>query len=205
MMAYWIFPLHQSARNINSFCNHYWIISIERLQNVGSRNRYLVRACIPSPPPKLSAWKFVYIQHSQRPENLNHAWGARYQIWDHTCRYLEECAKGRLVLEDQPYVLHPLSAVTWPSPFFFFAPSGIYQKSHINARGFKTEILIVPTANGRIPAIIDRTPTPEGKTREKRVFEGQAIMLYLCQKYDKDYKISFPFDSDKSVPYPLLS
>lgn len=51
--------------------------------------------------------------------------------------------------------------------------------------------------NGRIPAIIDRTPTPEGKTREKRVFEGQAIMLYLCQKYDKDYKISFPFDSDK--------
>ncbi|PMD42845.1 glutathione S-transferase GstA, partial [Hyaloscypha variabilis F] len=51
--------------------------------------------------------------------------------------------------------------------------------------------------NGRIPAIIDKTPPADGKTREKRVFEGQAIMLYLCQKYDTDYKISFPFDSDK--------
>jgi glutathione S-transferase len=57
-------------------------------------------------------------------------------------------------------------------------------------------------ANGRIPAIIDRTPTPEGKSREKRVFEGQAIMLYLCQKYDKDSKISFPFDTEKCVVFP---
>ncbi len=64
-------------------------------------------------------------------------------------------------------------------------------------------MLTAISANGRIPAIIDRTPTPEGKTREKRVFEGQAIMLYLCQKYDKDYKISFPFNSDKS--FSLLS
>lgn len=52
-------------------------------------------------------------------------------------------------------------------------------------------------ANGRIPAIIDRTQGPDGKTKEKRVFEGQAIMLYLCQKYDHEYKISYPFDSDK--------
>jgi glutathione S-transferase len=72
-------------------------------------------------------------------------------------------------------------------------------------RGSGNEDSDILTANGRIPAIIDRTPTPEGKTREKRVFEGQAIMLYLCQKYDKDYKISFPFDSDKFVPFPLLS
>jgi len=55
-------------------------------------------------------------------------------------------------------------------------------------------------ANGRIPAIIDKTPSADGKTREKRVFEGQAIMLYLCQKYDTDHKISFPFDSDRCVP-----
>jgi glutathione S-transferase len=48
--------------------------------------------------------------------------------------------------------------------------------------------------NGRIPAIIDHT---EGK--EKRVFEGMAIMLYLCQKYDVEGKISYPFDSDRYV------
>jgi len=46
--------------------------------------------------------------------------------------------------------------------------------------------------NGRIPAIIDRTG---GK--EKRVFEGQAIMLYLVQKYDTEGRISYPFDTDK--------
>jgi len=51
--------------------------------------------------------------------------------------------------------------------------------------------------NGRIPAIIDRTPTPDGKGREKRVFEGLAIMLYLCQKYDPHYVISYAFDTDR--------
>lgn len=47
-------------------------------------------------------------------------------------------------------------------------------------------------ANGRIPAIVDKT---SGKP--KRVFEGASIQLYLCAKYDKDYKISFPYDSDE--------
>ena len=51
--------------------------------------------------------------------------------------------------------------------------------------------------NGRIPAMIDRTPTPDGKSREKRIFESGAMMLYLCQKYDLDNKISYPYDSDK--------
>jgi glutathione S-transferase len=51
--------------------------------------------------------------------------------------------------------------------------------------------------NGRIPAMIDRTPTPDGKSREKRIFESGAMMLYLCQKYDPDNKISYPYDSDK--------
>jgi hypothetical protein len=46
--------------------------------------------------------------------------------------------------------------------------------------------------NGRIPAIVDKTGG-----RNKRVFEGAAIMLYLCAKYDKDYKISFEYDSDE--------
>lgn len=42
--------------------------------------------------------------------------------------------------------------------------------------------------NGRIPAIVDRTG---GKT--KRVFEGASIQLYLCEKYDKENKISFKY------------
>ncbi|KAI9745865.1 MAG: hypothetical protein M1818_000546 [Claussenomyces sp. TS43310] len=46
--------------------------------------------------------------------------------------------------------------------------------------------------NGRIPAIVDST---DGK--EKSIFEGAAIMLYLCQKYDKEEKISYAFDSDE--------
>lgn len=45
-------------------------------------------------------------------------------------------------------------------------------------------------ANGRIPAIIDKT-----NGASKRVFEGAAIQLYLCAKYDKDLKISFEYDS----------
>lgn len=51
--------------------------------------------------------------------------------------------------------------------------------------------------NGLIPALVDRTPTPDGKTHEKRIFESGAMMLYLCQKYDADNKLSFPYDSDK--------
>ncbi|KAL3419702.1 Disulfide-bond oxidoreductase YfcG 2 [Phlyctema vagabunda] len=51
--------------------------------------------------------------------------------------------------------------------------------------------------NGRIPAIIDRTPPLNEKGRERRVFEGQAILLYLTQRYDPKNTISYPFDSDK--------
>ncbi|KAI9816620.1 MAG: hypothetical protein M1827_001753 [Pycnora praestabilis] len=51
--------------------------------------------------------------------------------------------------------------------------------------------------NGRIPAIVDKTPKADGKSQEKRVFEGGAIMLYLAQKYDPNHKISYPFDTDK--------
>jgi glutathione S-transferase len=47
-------------------------------------------------------------------------------------------------------------------------------------------------ANGRIPALVDNT---SGKP--KRVFEGASMQLYLCAKYDKDHKISFPYDSDE--------
>lgn len=48
-------------------------------------------------------------------------------------------------------------------------------------------------ANGRIPAIVDHT----SGGKPKRVFEGAAIQLYLTEKYDKENRISFPYDSDE--------
>lgn len=47
-------------------------------------------------------------------------------------------------------------------------------------------------ANGRIPAIMDKT---NGKS--KRVFEGMAIQLYLCAKYDPEHRVSFGYDSEE--------
>ncbi|KAL9007718.1 MAG: hypothetical protein Q9173_007075 [Seirophora scorigena] len=51
--------------------------------------------------------------------------------------------------------------------------------------------------NGRIPAIVDKTRTPDGKPREKRVFEGGAILLYLTQKYDPNDNLNYPYDTDE--------
>lgn len=51
--------------------------------------------------------------------------------------------------------------------------------------------------NGRIPAIVDKTPTSDGKPREKRIFESGALMLYLCERYDPEHKLSYPYDSDE--------
>ncbi|KAL8713000.1 MAG: hypothetical protein Q9220_002860 [cf. Caloplaca sp. 1 TL-2023] len=51
--------------------------------------------------------------------------------------------------------------------------------------------------NGRIPAIVDQTPAQDGKPRNKRVFEGGAILLYLCQKYDPDNNLNYAYDSEE--------
>lgn len=52
--------------------------------------------------------------------------------------------------------------------------------------------MLTISANGRIPAMVDKT-----SSKEKRVFEGGAMLLYLTDKYDKDNKISFDHDSDE--------
>lgn len=51
--------------------------------------------------------------------------------------------------------------------------------------------------NGRIPALVNPTPTPNGKPRAKRVFEYGAMMLYLCGRIDTENKLSYPYDSDE--------
>ncbi|KAF5678682.1 glutathione S-transferase [Fusarium heterosporum] len=45
--------------------------------------------------------------------------------------------------------------------------------------------------NGRIPALTDK----DENGNEIKVFESGAILLYLVAKYDKDNKVSYPFDT----------
>jgi len=52
------------------------------------------------------------------------------------------------------------------------------------------------TANRRIPAILDHKTIQDGKTQERRI-EGIAIRLYLYQKYDRDEKINYLFDTPR--------
>ncbi|KAI4238988.1 MAG: hypothetical protein LQ349_000669 [Xanthoria aureola] len=51
--------------------------------------------------------------------------------------------------------------------------------------------------NGRIPAIVDKNPAPNGHVREKRIFESGALMLYLCQRYDPQNQLNYPYDTDE--------
>ena len=60
----------------------------------------------------------------------------------------------------------------------------------------KEEWFLKINPNGRIPALIDRTPDYNGTPRNKRVFGSGAMMLYLCERYDPDHKLSFPYDSE---------
>jgi glutathione S-transferase len=52
----------------------------------------------------------------------------------------------------------------------------------------------------RIPAMVDCT----GRHEPKRMFESGTMILYLCQGYDAEYKISYSFDSDQSVYFDIL-
>ncbi|KAL8807945.1 MAG: hypothetical protein Q9182_000411 [Xanthomendoza sp. 2 TL-2023] len=61
----------------------------------------------------------------------------------------------------------------------------------------KEEWFLKINPNGRIPAIVDKTPTSDGKAREKRIFESGALMLYLCQKYDPNNKLNYAYDTDE--------
>lgn len=56
----------------------------------------------------------------------------------------------------------------------------------------KTPSFLSINPNGRIPAILDHT----NRSSPFRVFEGGAIMLYLCDKYDSSHRMSFPHGSD---------
>ncbi len=107
-------------------------------------------------------------------------------IWRSIVRF----PRSSFVVSRTSSIQSPLSVLIPPTPSI----------SHPTIPGLLLTFLI--TANGRIPAIIDRTETADGKSHEKRVFEGMAIMLYLCQKYDREYVISYAFDSDKWV-FPL--
>ena len=51
--------------------------------------------------------------------------------------------------------------------------------------------------NGRIPAIVDKTPAADGTSQEKRIFESGALMLYLCQKYDPEHKLNYPYGTNE--------
>ena len=51
--------------------------------------------------------------------------------------------------------------------------------------------------NGRIPALVDKTPSADGQPRSKRIFESGALMLYLCERYDKDHKLCYAYDTDQ--------
>jgi glutathione S-transferase len=51
--------------------------------------------------------------------------------------------------------------------------------------------LFLLVANGRIPAIVDKTAETSGFA----VFEGAAIQLYLTSRYDPEHKLSFPYGS----------
>ncbi|KAL8950618.1 MAG: hypothetical protein Q9222_003349 [Ikaeria aurantiellina] len=71
------------------------------------------------------------------------------------------------------------------------------KKIDISKNEQKADSFLKINPNGRIPAIVDQTPTPDGKPRNKRVFEGGAILLYLCQKYDPGNNLNYLFDSDE--------
>ncbi|KAK9239939.1 glutathione S-transferase [Lipomyces kononenkoae] len=71
---------------------------------------------------------------------------------------------------------------------------------------YKTETVDIMTNAQKEPWFLDINPNgriPALKDGNLRVFETGAIMLYLTDKYDKDYKISYPHGS--ADYYEMLS
>jgi len=72
-----------------------------------------------------------------------------------------------------------------------------YKVYNINSTAMeqKSDWFLEINPNGRIPAIVDKLEdgTPI------RVFESGSIMQYLVQRYDKDYRISYPPGSREQI------
>ncbi|KAL8917209.1 MAG: hypothetical protein Q9172_005939 [Xanthocarpia lactea] len=51
--------------------------------------------------------------------------------------------------------------------------------------------------NGRIPAIVDRTPNADDESPEKPVFDSGAILLYLAARYDGNHRLSYAYNTVK--------
>lgn len=66
------------------------------------------------------------------------------------------------------------------------------KKIDITKDGQKEPWFLKINPNGRIPAIVDRTKSPNVP-----VFESGSIMLYLCENYDPEHRISYPYNTSR--------
>lgn len=148
-------------------------------------------------------WMWKDCTRMPRPMARRSRWHSQHWDWSMSCNMLISPRMHRRRSGSWRSIVSSFNFVTHSC--FLFASLSSYpaRVSYIYRELFivtgKKNVCWLITANGRIPAILDRTTTPDGEPQEIRVFEGMAIQLYLVQKYDKDGKLSYPFDSDKWV------